>query len=90
MALTCIKRDLPALRAAMLAIALAAAPGAFAQAVDADVLAAREAAQKGQWRVFEQLRLHQDEREPDDMTLLSLELLPSSVRSSRLEQQAAI
>jgi serine phosphatase RsbU (regulator of sigma subunit) len=41
-------------------------------------------------RVFEQLRLHQDEREPDDMTLLSLELLPSSVRSSRLEQQAAI
>ncbi len=53
MALTCIKWA----RGIGCAIALALGSAAvFAQGSDADVLAAKDAAQKGQWKVFESLR----------------------------------
>jgi soluble lytic murein transglycosylase len=52
MALTCIKWVVASLCAAI----CAAAPRAFAQPADADVLAAREAAQRGQWKAVEAYR----------------------------------
>jgi hypothetical protein len=40
-------------------------------------------------RLLEQLHLQQQEHEPDDTTLLSLELLPSSSRPHHIEPHAA-
>jgi soluble lytic murein transglycosylase len=53
MALTCIKRTVSSLCAAIVGVLPAAVP---AQPSDADVLAAREAAQRGQWKVLESHR----------------------------------
>jgi len=53
MALTCIKTVV----AVLLAAALAQAPARAQSGSDADVLAARDAAQRGQWRAVEVLRL---------------------------------
>jgi len=53
MTLTCIKRGVATLCAA---IAAALPLGAAAQPSDADVLAAKEAAQRGQWKVVESYR----------------------------------
>src|SRR2546421_5925825 len=53
MALTCIKRGAAALCAA---IAAALPAASLAQASDADVLAAKEAAQRGQWKAVESYR----------------------------------
>ena len=53
MTLTCIKRVAAALCAS---IAAALPAGALAQPSDADVLAAKEAAQRGQWKVVESYR----------------------------------
>ena len=53
MTLTCIKRGVAALCAA---IAAGVPAGAFAQPSDADVVAAKEAAQRGQWKVVEAYR----------------------------------
>jgi soluble lytic murein transglycosylase len=52
MALTCIKWVAASLCAAICALA----PRAFAQPTDADLLAAREAAQRGQWKALEGYR----------------------------------
>jgi soluble lytic murein transglycosylase len=53
MALTCIKT----MAAVLLAAALAQAPAHAQTGSDADVLAARDAAQRGQWKALEALRL---------------------------------
>src|SRR5260221_6558459 len=52
MALTCIKT----MAAVLLAAALAQAPARAQTGSDADLLAARDAAQRGQWKALEALR----------------------------------